>query len=151
MITLQFRATKPNRFPLKIEEVLHLKVVDIQERPSGWWRLTVDDVTPLPGAVPDSYGCHICGIIDGAKPDGSLPEGWAERTFEEGSFFVCSEKICQEQRFCKVCGCTEEQACQTITGTCSWVEGDRIPGDLCSACLVLREMREMDKQGLPKC
>lgn len=30
---------------------------------------------------------------------------------------------------CRVCGCTESQACMTENGTCIWVEPD-----LCSAC-----------------
>jgi hypothetical protein len=125
MITLQFRGTKPNR-PWKIGQVLHLKVVETRETRPGWWRLIVDDVTPLPGAEPDGYGCHMCGIIDEAKADGGLPDGWTERKFEDGSFFVCSNKVCQEEPNCKICGCTNEQACE---GGCHWVELD-----LCSTC-----------------
>jgi len=33
---------------------------------------------------------------------------------------------------CRVCGCTEEQACQ---GGCWWVEDPEGLGDLCSSCL----------------
>jgi len=99
----------------------------MQETRPGWWVLKVDDVTPLPGAEPDGYGCHICGIIDNAKEDGGLPDGWTEKKFQEGSCFVCSK--CQDQPICKVCGCTDEGACQTAEGSCHWVEPD-----LCSAC-----------------
>lgn len=30
---------------------------------------------------------------------------------------------------CRVCGCTEDDACETPNGTCFWLESD-----LCSAC-----------------
>lgn len=35
---------------------------------------------------------------------------------------------------CRVCGCTDEQACE---GGCSWVEDPQLLGDLCSSCLPL--------------
>jgi len=34
------------------------------------------------------------------------------------------------QRKCRVCGCTDTQACMTGEGPCYWLEED-----LCSACL----------------
>jgi len=34
-------------------------------------------------------------------------------------------------RTCRVCGCTEDNACVTEDGPCHWWPGD---GDLCSAC-----------------
>lgn len=34
-------------------------------------------------------------------------------------------------RACRVCGCTDDQACETDQGPCSWVDKD-----LCSACVV---------------
>jgi hypothetical protein len=33
---------------------------------------------------------------------------------------------------CRLCGCTDEAACE---GGCSWVEDPAGEGDLCSACL----------------
>lgn len=62
--------------------------------------------------------CRICGRVEENSPAGSLPDGWVEKTFEEGSCFFCSD--CREQPICRVCGCTNGQA---------WVEAD-----LCSAC-----------------
>lgn len=34
------------------------------------------------------------------------------------------------KRTCRVCGCTEDNGCVTLSGRCHWVEAD-----LCSACL----------------
>ncbi|HUV53024.1 MAG TPA: hypothetical protein VMW64_08125 [Dehalococcoidia bacterium] len=125
MITLNLN--KAHTF--KVGEVIHLKVTEIYMQFPGRWRLTAQDVTPLPGAEPTGYACAICGIIEEAKPDGSLPDGWVERKYEEGSCFVCSDSVCQEQPMCRVCGCTNEHACETDEGPCHWVEDD-----LCSAC-----------------
>lgn len=33
---------------------------------------------------------------------------------------------------CRICGCTDEQACE---GGCSWVPDPAVLGELCSACL----------------
>lgn len=33
---------------------------------------------------------------------------------------------------CKVCGCTEDHACMTVEGPCSWANEEE---DLCSACV----------------
>jgi len=125
MITLELN--KAHEF--KVGEVINLKIVAIEERGQGRWCLKAEDVTPLPGAEPDGYGCHICGIIEEAKPDGSLPEGWTEKKYEEGSCFVCADEGCQEEPICRICGCTREHACETEEGACHWVEPD-----LCSAC-----------------
>ena len=126
MITLEIK----NRAPELIEgNVIHLKIASIEQRAPGKWRLVADDITPLPGAEPTGYGCDICGIIEEAKPDGSLPDGWTEKRFEQGSHFVCGNEYCQAERICRVCGCTQEHACETDEGPCYWVEDD-----LCSAC-----------------
>ena len=109
--------------------VVHLKIVAIDKRGQGSWHLIVDDVTPLPGAEPPSYACGICGIVEDARLDGSLPDGWLERVFEQGHIFVCANPFCQEQPVCRICGCTNEAACETEDGPCYWVEND-----LCSAC-----------------
>jgi len=64
----------------------------------------------------------------------------------------CGETYCQgngsgcgvisEPPKCRVCGCTDEDACATLTGPCSWVEQD-----LCSACV---DRPERDpRSGLP--
>jgi len=108
----------------KAGEVVHLKIVSVYQSAPGKWRLTVEDVTPLPGAEPTGYACRICGIIVEAKEDGSLPEGWKEQKYQEGSFYACPE--CVDDPFCRVCGCTQENPCE---GGCYWVEED-----LCSAC-----------------
>ena len=76
------------------------------------------------------FTCPKCGIIEVAKQDGSPPEGWVERKYEEGSCFVCSDKVCQDQPMCRVCGCSNEHACETEEGSCNWVEAN-----LCSACV----------------
>jgi len=110
----------------KIGEVLHLKVVSIDEQAPGKWRLAVEDITPLPGAEATGYGCGVCGVIEEAKLDGSLPDGWTEVKFEEGSYFVCSDEFCQQQPKCHVCGCTPLR-----NGPCDWFDKDT-----CSACAV---------------
>lgn len=119
MITLHL--DKAREF--KAGEVVHLKIVSIYMQAPGKWRLTAEDVTPLPGAE-IGYACAICGIVEQAQPDGSLPEGWIEKKFEEGSCFLCGE--CRGERMCRVCGCTQENPCD---GGCYWVEED-----LCSTC-----------------
>jgi len=119
VITLQLN--KVHEF--KVGEVVHLKVVSIYESAPGKWRLTAEDVTPLPGAE-IGYYCRVCGIIEEANSDGSLPEGWTERKYEDGSCFLCSE--CKDEQVCRICGCTNEHPCD---GGCYWVEED-----LCSAC-----------------
>jgi len=92
MITLELN--KAHEF--KVGEVINLKIVAIEERGQGRWRLTAEDVTPLPGAEPAGYCCDNCGIIEAAKPDGSLPEGWTVKEDEYGSCFVCPDPDCQE-------------------------------------------------------
>lgn len=37
------------------------------------------------------------------------------------------------ERACRVCGCPDEQACETADGPCRWVDDGR-GGNLCSAC-----------------
>ena len=76
---------------LELGEVLHLKVEAIKAIWPGRYRLVLQDVSPLPGAEPTSYACHFCGLIGEALPDGSLPDGWAVKTFEKGAHIVCPE------------------------------------------------------------
>lgn len=118
----------------KTGEVVHLKIGRYYEQAPGKWRLEARDVTPLSGAEPTGYGCHICGIIKEAKPDGSLPDGWIEAKYEEGNSFVCPE--CKGAAICRICGCTDEHGCiveggegEDIISTCYWAEPN-----LCSAC-----------------
>jgi len=120
MITLEL--TKVHEF--KVGEVVHLKILHIDMTSPGRWRLTAKNVTPLSGAE-IGYACAICGIVEEAQPDGSLPEGWVKKEYKEGSHFACPE--CRDEAVCRVCGCTNEHACE---GGCSWVEPD-----LCSACV----------------
>ena len=122
MIVLQM--DKPRAF--KAGEVVHLKVVDIQATSPGRWRLSVQDVTPLPGAQ-TSYFCDFCFIGQPAQEDGSLPQGWIERKAEKRTRFACED--CTEDPMCRVCGCTNQEACTSDKGPCSWVEPN-----LCSAC-----------------
>ncbi len=70
-----------------------------------------------------------CGEpLEGADPC-SLPAGhegghlWGVEALEIASDDVAT---------CRVCGCTDEAACE---GGCSWVEDPEQLGDLCSACL----------------
>lgn len=117
----------------EVGEVLHLKVVSLEMNAPGRWRLTVEDITPLPGAMATHYACGVCGGCEEAKPDGSLPEGWTAKEYEEGAHWVCGES-CREEQMCRVCGCTQMNACLVVDDGlggkyCSWVEVD-----LCSAC-----------------
>ena len=122
MITLELNTARK----FKAGEVVHLKVVSIYEQAPGKWRLTVEDVTPLPGAEPTGYGCHFCGSVVAAAEDGGIPENWVEKKFPERTFFLCPE--CQEDaQICRVCGCSNEDPCEE---GCTWVEED-----LCSACV----------------
>ncbi|MFA5401230.1 MAG: hypothetical protein WC359_12355 [Dehalococcoidia bacterium] len=120
MITLHLN--KVRKFV--VGEIVHLKVKSIYEHAPGKWRLLAEDVTPLPGAEPTGYACGFCGIIEEAKEDGSLPDGWVEVKYQEGSSFRCS--ACSGFPTCRVCGCTDANACE---GGCYWVKPD-----LCSAC-----------------
>lgn len=113
---------------IKVGDVLRFKVVAQNKGTDDIWRFTVEDVTPLPGAEPIGYGCQFCGRIDEAKEDGSLPDGWKKVTYKEGERFACPD--CTDVAFCRVCGCSENDACETGEGPCSWVEPD-----LCSACV----------------
>lgn len=38
------------------------------------------------------------------------------------------------QRTCRVCGCTDRNACRTDDGPCFWVDTTPEQGDVCSAC-----------------
>ena len=51
----------------------------------------------------------------------------------------------QDLARCRVCGCTDEQACD---GGCTWVEDPRGMGDLCSTCLPDVEGLEALRDGL---
>lgn len=118
---------------LEIGQRLIIEIIDIQQiKRAGLpiCNIIVKDVTPLEGYFPSGYGCGICGIITEAKPDGSLPEGWIKKEFEQGSMFICPEPNCHSAQVCRVCGCTEYNACETDDGPCDWVEPD-----LCSACV----------------
>lgn len=111
--------------------MIHLRIKAAYEHAPGRFRLECDDVTPLPGAEPTSYACRGCCVVEPAKEDGSLPEGWIQRKFPEREFFMCPE--CQaDVPVCRVCGCSNEDACE---GGCHWVEED-----LCSACVGKEEM-----------
>jgi len=123
MITLKLKPIKGMGF--KAGEVVHLKILDVMMTSPGRWRLTCEDVTPLPGAEPTGYACTGCGSVVPAAEDGGLPQGWVKKEFPERSFFLCPE--CQEDvQICRVCGCSNEDPCE---GGCYWVEED-----LCSAC-----------------
>lgn len=50
------------------------------------------------------------------------------------------------ERSCRICGCTEDHACETVYGACYWVEYD-----LCSACAEAAENRERDLIGYRVC
>jgi hypothetical protein len=110
----------------KVGEVVHLRVAAMEATSPGRWRLRVDDVTPLPGAE-TAYFCNFCGNGEPAQEDGSLPEDWTERKAEKRSRFCCVG--CSPEPMCRICGCTDAEACSTAEGPCSWVEPD-----LCSAC-----------------
>ena len=118
---------------IKPGDVIHLRVKSIVMISRGRWTLTADDITPLPGSEPTGYGCHLCGLIDEAKEDGSLPDGWIKKEFPNRSFFICADCQKEEMRgspYCRVCGCSEFDPCfDENNEPCYWVEED-----LCSAC-----------------
>ena len=124
MITLEMKRHRT----FQEGEVVHLKVLSIYQHAPGKWRLTVEDVTPLPGAEPTGYGCGLCGLVEEASPDGSLPAGWVEGKYRQGIHWLCVG--CKDQAFCRVCGCSEFNPCETDGVPCHWVEDD-----LCSACV----------------
>ncbi len=64
------------------------------------------------------------------------PAEWANLKADGTPKTAKSKKGKKQVRKCRVCGCTEEKACQTAGGPCHWVEED-----LCSACA--------DKPGKP--
>lgn len=103
---------------------LHLMVEETCETEPGVLDVTVKDVTPRPEAELQ-YFCEICGVGEEAEPDGSIPEGWTDRKFENGSHLVCDN--CKDVQMCRICGCTEEHGCEE---GCHWVADD-----LCSACI----------------
>jgi len=81
----------------KVGEIIHLKVKSCYMQAPGKWRLEVENVTPLPGHEPTGYGCGVCGLIEAAKPDGSLPEGWhPDEADEEGTVMWLCPK-CQPE------------------------------------------------------
>lgn len=123
---------RPREF--KVGEVVHLKVISIGPGRPRW--LLAQDVTPLPGAEPPGYACWSCGIVVPAKEDGGLPEGWTMKEFGDGinhpkgHHFICdSVEFCRAQRMCRLCGCTDEHACEVNGQPCVWVKEN-----LCSAC-----------------
>ncbi len=87
MITLHVENYKHE---FKVGEVRHLLVKNVYESSPGRWRLEVRDVTPLPGAEPTGYACGICGLVEPASLDGSLPAGWVKKEFQ-GSKFACPD------------------------------------------------------------
>lgn len=115
-------SNKPIEF--RIGKVLHLKVIGLTPTVLGTYVLTVEEIT--------SYTCHICGIVKPVKPDGSLPDGWSRKKYSEGSCFICDKSDCQEEPICRVCGCTNDRCCRSLSNMvpCHWVESD-----LCSACV----------------
>jgi hypothetical protein len=132
MIILKFNKL-PQKEIFKEGSVVHLKILNVTSGSShGSYDSTilVEDVTPLPGAEPTGYACHMCGIIEEAKPDGSLPDGWGVKKYEEGSGWVCSNMNCQNALMCRICGCTRDFPCHPDTGPCFWIKPDP-----CSACV----------------
>lgn len=128
MIYLNFKTRKFDT--LNPGDLLHLRVSSVEETARGRWKVTVDDVTPLPGVEPLGYACGSCGVIDPAQKDGSLPAGWVVKEFQKGTKYFCQD--CEDEPICRVCGCTHSDACWDIKEgvTCHWVELD-----LCSACV----------------
>jgi len=126
MITIEVSKHIPGNY--KAGTTICLRIKEVQLRCRGRWCLVCDDVTPLPGAE-IYYGCGNCGIGELARPDGSLPDGWTDRKFEQGHMFICDSEICRQAQVCRVCGCTENNACMINGMPCHWVEPD-----LCSDC-----------------
>ena len=78
-------------------EIIHLKVKSCYMQAPDKWRLETENITPLPGYEPTGYACGICGIIEAAKDDGSLPDGWISSAPNlDGSFhWICDNDKCQ--------------------------------------------------------
>lgn len=79
-------------------------------------------------------------FLVGAMPDDQPPEGLENRLAE--ALRLCNQgapatadrdtlaaHLAEVFRFCRVCGCSEDDACETEAGPCWWSEAD-----LCSAC-----------------
>jgi hypothetical protein len=49
-----------------------------------------------------------------------------------------------QHRNCRVCGCTEEHACEVLGIPCCWVEWD-----LCSACATVGQLLSSEDAGWP--
>ncbi|MDD5703994.1 MAG: hypothetical protein PHU23_18330 [Dehalococcoidales bacterium] len=130
MISLRFNSKHTE---LEEGNIIHLKIGARKTIAPGKYEIWVDDITPLPGAEPTGYGCHSCGMIEEAKEDGSLPDGWMKKEFPNRSFFICADCQKEEMRgspYCRVCGCSEFDPCfDENNDPCYWVEED-----LCSAC-----------------
>lgn len=129
MIKLIVKNGQPHLFK---RDIVHFKVLHVAQPRDGVWEVVVDDITPLPGFEPPGYACWNCGIIEPAKADGGLPEGWMIRgygdgiNYPKGQHFFCGDEWCQKSKMCRLCGCNDEHACDP---PCSWIEEDR-----CSGC-----------------
>ena len=58
-----------------------------------------------------------------------LEPGLSELRVEVPEAVMSAHQWPGEERECRVCGCTDRQACSTPSGPCHWVAWD-----LCSAC-----------------
>ena len=48
----------------------------------------------------------------------------------ERGYLPTPEIVTDAERYCRICGCTETNACQTLLGPCSWADDD-----LCTSCV----------------
>jgi hypothetical protein len=113
---------------IEIEGLSHPLIMRFKSRPS-LDKLVVDLIAAANNVWgskgPSGYGCHNCGAMAEAKPDGSLPDGWKQINYEEGTSYLCED--CESEPFCRICGCTQNNACPD---GCYWIEEN-----LCSGCV----------------
>lgn len=95
----------------------------------GQWRLGGE----LEGLVVYEGGEILAGDMDFGGPEGA--RRWAAALL---SAAVVSEEATRSlgDRQCRVCGCTDSAACQTITGPCAWRVTYADDTGICTACQV---------------
>lgn len=87
-----------------------------------------------PSAIFAIHPCSHEQAIEAAKYWRPMPSG--PPALSAGFDDLIEDDLDDDNRVCRVCGCTEMDAC---TGGCSWVDDPQRLGDLCSSCLPAAE------------
>lgn len=119
---MKARFTAPNeRMRVKIEKEASRVGIERQCEYCGE-RFDEDCEGHLHGDHCKASGCTFCSTNDALK------------RFLAGKAFCsheCESKYIAETPYCRVCGCSEDDACD---GGCYWVEDPEGLGDICSQC-----------------